>query len=158
MVAGVPLNLTQIRVYYLDDANYICERAYDGSSWGNGGLRAYNFQAAPFSQLAASITVDNNSSVRFRVYFQQVDGHLQELQLNGTWSKSPRPLPVATLGSSLSALGGLPSYPDVWWLYFQDPSLKMSEVLCDSSTAAWYSGNRRQRSSHPTHCTHDLGF
>ena len=68
MVAGLPLNLTQIRVYYLDDANYICERAYEGgTSWVNGSLRTYNFQAAPFSQLTASIASDNNANLRIRV-------------------------------------------------------------------------------------------
>jgi hypothetical protein len=122
------LNLcnTQIRVYYLDSGNFICERAYmGGATWVDGSHRTYNFQAAPFSQLAASIAGDNNANLRIRIYFQQADGRLQELQLNGTWSKSARVLPVATLGSALSAFGGLASAPDWWWVYYQDPALKV---------------------------------
>jgi len=135
---------TQIRVYYLDNANFICERAYEGgATWVDGSLRTYNFQAAPFSQLAASIAGDNNANLRLRVYFQQADGRLQELQLNGTWGRSTRTLPIATLGSALSAFGGLASLPDQWWLYYQDPSLKMQETLCPTSTAPWVQGGYR---------------
>jgi hypothetical protein len=135
---GLNLCNTQIRVYYLDDANYINERAYEGgATWVNGSLRSHNFQAAPFSQLAASVAGESPATLKISVYFQQEDGYLQELQFNRTWAKSTRALPIATLGSSLSAIGGTPSVPDWQWVYYQDPSLKMQGTITESSTAPW---------------------
>jgi hypothetical protein len=100
----------------------------------DGSLRSYSFQAASFSKLGASMDGDNDANLRIRIYFQQADGRLQELQLSGRWSKSTRTMPIAATGSALSGFGGLASAPDSWWLYYQDPSLKIQEIISSTST------------------------
>ena len=110
-----------------------------GDRWEDGSLGFYGFEAAPFSQLAASSVGNNDRDVRIRVYFQDTDRRIQELVLNNTWSKTSTSLPVAFAGSSLSSVTGMPDYPNRWWIYFQDPSLNLVEWWARNGTG-WRQG------------------
>jgi Fungal fucose-specific lectin len=113
---------------------------YNGrDQWEDGSLCFYRFEAAPFSQLAASSVGNNDRDVKIRVYFQDTNLHIQELVLNNTWSKTSTPFPVAFAGSSLSSATGMPRYPNRWWIYFQDLSLNLVEWWTKNGTG-WRQG------------------
>jgi hypothetical protein len=118
----------------------VCERVYNGrEQWEDGSLCFYGFEAAPFSQLAASSISDNDRDVRIHVYFQDTNLRIQELVLDNTWSKTRTPFPVAFARSSLSSVAGMPGYPNRWWIYFQDPSLNLVEWWARNGTV-WRQG------------------
>ncbi|KAL7265850.1 hypothetical protein RUND412_011622 [Rhizina undulata] len=121
---------TQIRVYYLNDQNRVSEKVYSGGAagqWTDGGLNSRNLQAAPYSQLAAS-QIGEGADLRIHVYFQDASNKIQEEIWASGWSKGSNTLPTALIGSSLASFA-LAASPGRWWLYYQDTSLKLKEVL-----------------------------
>ncbi|KAI5810735.1 hypothetical protein BZA77DRAFT_163126 [Pyronema omphalodes] len=121
-------NGTQIRVYFIDNNNKICERIYEGGaagSWHDGTLSvSHDFKAAPYSQLSC-IGYEENDTLR--VYYQDTSNKLREIYFDGSrWKDGDNSLPTATPGSSISA--NAHKGRAVRWIYYQDTSMNPKEI------------------------------
>ncbi|KAL7268053.1 hypothetical protein RUND412_009337 [Rhizina undulata] len=130
---------TQIRVYYLNEQDRVCEKLYSGgAAWTDGGLNSYNLQAAPYSQLAAA-QIGEGSDLRIHIYYQDATQKIREFIWNSGWAEGSKTLPTALIGTSLSSCA-LASSPGRWWLYYQDTNLKLKEVYYSTADGKFMNG------------------
>ncbi|KAI5784858.1 hypothetical protein FPQ18DRAFT_352624 [Pyronema domesticum] len=121
-------NGTQIRVYFIDTNNKICERIYEGGaagSWHDGTLSvSHNYKAAPYSKLSC---IGYEEDETLRVYYQDTSNKLRELTFNGSrWQDGDSSLPTATPGSAISA--NAHKGRAVRWIYYQDTAMNPKEL------------------------------
>ncbi|KAL7270489.1 hypothetical protein RUND412_006804 [Rhizina undulata] len=129
----------QIRAYYLNEQDCVCEKVYSGGSgWTDGGLNSYKLQAAPYSQLAAA-QIGEGSDLRIHIYYQDPTNKLREHIWDSGWYNGSNTLPVALNGTSLSSFA-LASSPGCWWLFYQDNSLKLKETYYTPGNRKYIAG------------------
>jgi Fungal fucose-specific lectin len=96
-------DLIQIRVYYLNSSNVLSELCWDaeipdnsgsqgesnssgklgaGNNWYAGKLSTFNFQVAPYSNLAAFVLDDSRNQLQINLYAQQTDNSIMEYMYN----------------------------------------------------------------------------
>ncbi|KAH6617482.1 hypothetical protein F5144DRAFT_551927 [Chaetomium tenue] len=114
---------TEIRVYYLSEDSHLVERCYSGGAageWFDGALTQAQFQAAPYSQVAAVPFSLDNSDIR--VYYQDSENNVVEAVLDPgseTWGAGVLDLPTAIPGTSISAVSSVNRPDQRVWVYYQ---------------------------------------
>jgi len=113
----------QIRVYYLNDQNKICERVGSANSlgapsaWEDG--RVFDVKVLPDSQLGVARFGRDDANIS--VFYQKEDGHLGEIKYQkkaDEWNPSRTKFPEAYGGSSIYATSAKPA--GEVRLYYQD--------------------------------------
>lgn len=119
----------------------IIQRYYSGGAageWYDGELNG-KFKAAPFSQIAVALILEKDT-IWIRVYYQTVDGTIQELVRNNSdpWTTGAK-FPGAIKGTSIAATT-LKAKPYHIWLWFQKEDTTITEQLYQGN-GPWKTGN-----------------
>lgn len=92
----------EIRLFYLNADNIICDAVYSSGKWINGSLEAEKFRAGENAKLGATIW---NMNTEVWVCFQNSNDELQQLSWkNGIWTLTTDGLMTTAKGAGLGTL------------------------------------------------------
>ncbi|KAH8678222.1 fucose-specific lectin [Xylariales sp. PMI_506] len=138
-LSATSVALSNIRVYFLNNNNYLQESAYDsGSGWYSGALSSKSFAVAPYSSVGATYI----SNTALRVYAQLPDNTIQEFLYDSSssgWLKGSS-LGQALPGTDIAVISNRASSTLSIRVYFQDASLNVIEKAYDNGKG-WYTGS-----------------